>query len=264
MIFCTEPDKKQEILNYTPPEGKCIIYRYSSDVGDYIGQTKYSMKKRAGKDGAGYLNNKYQGTKWAQAIQTYSIDYFTPEILEECLESEADDKEKFYIQKYNSWQAGFNSTPGGKYWKGGAGDIRYTVINLPEIYTNLSEKAQNDLLFIYTHLLDEEPEPQKELVTQLCELSQRLEHVYAWYSYYAFEGECEDYCNNVLLWLLNFDFLEQTDFSAYIETYNKQLEFGRKPSMWGILSECFSYREVLGGDIVTAYGDTHRYKFVFE
>ena len=257
-------NKEQEMLNYTPSEGKCIIYRYSSDVGDYIGQTKYSMKKRAGKDGAGYLNNKYSNTKWGQAIQTYGIDYFTPEILEECLESEADDKEKFYIKKYDSWQAGFNSTPGGKYWKGGTGDIRYTVINLPKIYTNLSTKAQNDLLFIYSRLLNKEPEPQKEIVSQLCEFSRALEHRFAWYSYYAFEGEYADYCNSILLWLLNFDFLERTDFSAYIESYEKRLEFGWEPSMWEILSDCFSCQEILGGDIITGFGDTYRYKFLFE
>ena len=257
-------NKEQEILNYTPPEGKCIIYRYSSDIGDYIGQTKYSMKKRAGKDGKGYLNNKYDNTKWGQAIQTYGIDYFTPEILEECLESEADDREKFYIKKYNSWQAGFNSTPGGKYWNGGIGDIRYTVINLPKIYANLSTKAQNDLLFIYCHLLDKSPEPQKEVVSQLCKLSRELEQTFAWYSYYAFEGEYMDYYNNILLWLLNFDFLEQMDFSIYIEIYEKQAEFGWKPIMWEILSDCFSRKEILGGDIVTSYGDTCRYKFLFE
>ena len=35
------------------------------------------------------------------------------EIIEECLEEELDEKEVSYIEKYNSYYGGYNSTLGG-------------------------------------------------------------------------------------------------------------------------------------------------------
>lgn len=257
---------EKAILNYTPLKGNCLIYRYSSEFGDYIGQTKFSMAKRAGKKGEKYLSN--DTAKWSRAIRTYGIDRFTPEILEECPIEEADEREKYYIKKYNSWQAGFNSTSGGKNYLCGTGDIRYEIINLREIYEALSPQAQEDLLFIYTKLLRRETtslETPDEPIQQLLSLSKELEKTDAWYSYYAFEGEYIDRHENILIWLLNFGFLYKKDFSHYIKEYNDRKEcWGREPSMWETLAEIFSYGEILGGDIVSGDGDAYRYKFLFE
>ena len=119
--------EKERIISYTPKPGNKIIYRYSSEMGDYIGQTKYSIKKRAGKNGAGYTDNEFD-TKWSKAIKRYGIDSFDIEILEEVPIEKADEKEKYYIAKYNTWRAGFNSTPGGKAYKCGTGDIKRTLL----------------------------------------------------------------------------------------------------------------------------------------
>lgn len=48
-----------------------------------------------------------------QDIRLYGLDNFTFEILQECLQSELNELEIFYIQKYNSFNNGYNQTPGG-------------------------------------------------------------------------------------------------------------------------------------------------------
>jgi group I intron endonuclease len=46
-------------------------------------------------------------------MQKYGLDNFDFEILEECLISQLDEKEKFYIKEYNSFFEGYNLTLGG-------------------------------------------------------------------------------------------------------------------------------------------------------
>ena len=82
---------RDEILKQKPKEGYKFIYRYYDDYGSYIGQTKKSLKERAGKDGKSYLTTV---NKWSDAIREKGIEHFNVEILEECLESEADKLER--------------------------------------------------------------------------------------------------------------------------------------------------------------------------
>lgn len=103
-------DIRSEIINRKPAPGYKFIYRYYDEDGSYIGQTKKTLKQRAGKDGKAYLTNN---SKWSSAIIEKGIDHFQVEILAECLESDADRLEKEYIKKYNSRKSGYNSTFGG-------------------------------------------------------------------------------------------------------------------------------------------------------
>lgn len=48
-----------------------------------------------------------------KSIRKYGIENFSFEVLEECLVSELNDKEKFYVQKYDSFFNGYNLTLGG-------------------------------------------------------------------------------------------------------------------------------------------------------
>lgn len=49
-----------------------------------------------------------------QAILKYGIDNFKFEILEECSVEELSEKEKFYIDKYDTFHNGYNMTAGGE------------------------------------------------------------------------------------------------------------------------------------------------------
>lgn len=104
---------KQEIMKLRPAKGNKFIYRYYDSDGSYVGQTKKTLKERAGKNGKNYLTNE---NKWSEAIKQKGFDNFEVEILCECPEKEADNREKEFIKKFNSMKKGYNSTPGGNYY----------------------------------------------------------------------------------------------------------------------------------------------------
>lgn len=92
-----------------------IIYKHTSPSGkSYIGQTKYSIEERL----KGHLVDCKNGSErhFHQAIRKYGIENFTSEILEENIETqnEADLKETYYIQKFDSFRNGYNMTEEGK------------------------------------------------------------------------------------------------------------------------------------------------------
>lgn len=47
------------------------------------------------------------------AMKKYGVDVFTFEILEECTQEELNQKEVFYIEKYDSYHNGYNLSLGG-------------------------------------------------------------------------------------------------------------------------------------------------------
>lgn len=76
----------------------------------YVGITCQKVEKRWRK-GKAYKNNK----KLYSAIQKYGWDNFSKEIIETGLkENEAPARERFYIEKYNSFYKGFNNSVGGE------------------------------------------------------------------------------------------------------------------------------------------------------
>lgn len=77
----------------------------------YVGITCRTIKKRAGKDGYCYTQHD---CKFARAIKKYGFDFFTVETLAEGLsKEEANELEKYYIKKYDSYKNGYNDTLGG-------------------------------------------------------------------------------------------------------------------------------------------------------
>lgn len=61
-------------------------------------------------------NNCCYNTKFYKALREYGIENFKVTVLELCPTNELDKKEIEYIEKYNSFHHGYNSTPGGQYW----------------------------------------------------------------------------------------------------------------------------------------------------
>lgn len=91
----------------------CHRNKYNNKV--YIGQTcrKY-LNQRWGKNGEGYSYN----THFWRAIQKYGWDNFEHTIIAKDLsKEEADELEKYYIQKYNSTDSeyGYNRSIGGQH-----------------------------------------------------------------------------------------------------------------------------------------------------
>lgn len=90
-----------------------IIYKISNDVNDkvYIGQTTYSLAER-------WKGHKQEYRKRTQrklyiAMNEIGIEHFRIEIIEKCNEQELDEREKYWIEYYNSQKEGYNMTIGG-------------------------------------------------------------------------------------------------------------------------------------------------------
>lgn len=102
----------KSLMKRHPKDGYKFIYRYYDDCGSYIGQTKQCLQKRAGKNGCNYCT---VSTKWSSAIKEKGFEHFNVEIITECICTDADKLEKFYIKQFDSITHGYNTSPGGKY-----------------------------------------------------------------------------------------------------------------------------------------------------
>jgi len=97
---------------------KYIIYKHTikNTNKSYIGFTSQTMEKRLHK----HLLNANSGikTKFYNAINKYGSESIISEILDRCeSEKEAIEKEAFYIEKYDTYKSGYNSTKiGGGGW----------------------------------------------------------------------------------------------------------------------------------------------------
>lgn len=106
-----QPSNK--VFYQKPKKGYGFIYKYTSPSNKvYVGQTVNNLATRAKNiaSGKGY---KKCSVFW-KAIQKYSFTNFKVEILEEVLVSELNEKEKYYINYFNSVVPnGYNLTDGG-------------------------------------------------------------------------------------------------------------------------------------------------------
>ena len=92
------------------------IYKITNLINNkcYIGQSvnihkRWNAHKRIPFDSTerDYNNHLYR------SIRKYGLNNFSFEVLEECLESELNEKERYYISKYDSYFNGYNLTLGG-------------------------------------------------------------------------------------------------------------------------------------------------------
>lgn len=97
------------LLGYEPVKG---IYKITNKItGDcYIGQSKNIYERWMQHCRKCYGN---ENEKFAQAIRNYGLPNFTFEVVEYCDTKDAlDDREAYWIQYYNSYKKGYNSTAG--------------------------------------------------------------------------------------------------------------------------------------------------------
>lgn len=88
-----------------------IIYKYTSPSGkSYIGQTTRTKKEREGKNAKEYSHCP----AFYKAIQKYGIENFSYEVLEECDNRLLNERERYWIKEYDSYNNGYNLTEGGQ------------------------------------------------------------------------------------------------------------------------------------------------------
>lgn len=90
---------------------KGFIYKITDKVNNkvYIGQTRYTVEFRWRQ----HLNRK-DNTPMHNLMRKYGAERFTIETLEECPIERLNDREIFYIAKYDSFNNGYNLTIGGE------------------------------------------------------------------------------------------------------------------------------------------------------
>ena len=80
----------------------------------YIGQSVDIAKRWAEHAKCGLGIDTPQGNKLYKAMMEYGIYSFSWELLEECPKEQLDEKEKYYIDLYDAYNYGYNSTKGNK------------------------------------------------------------------------------------------------------------------------------------------------------
>lgn len=89
------------------------IYKITNNINGhaYIGQS-IDIDRRF----RGHKNYPMEASNYPLycAFKKYGIDNFSFEVVEECLVSELDEKEIYYINKYDTYNTGYNQTTGGQ------------------------------------------------------------------------------------------------------------------------------------------------------
>lgn len=121
------------------------IYKITNLINGkcYIGQTSkyYQLRWNEHKKCAFNNNRLAYDYPLYKAFRKYGIVNFKFEVIEECEIEELDDKEIFYIEKYNSFHNGYNQTLGGS----GGKLLELNVLDVIEKYKELKviEKVAN-------------------------------------------------------------------------------------------------------------------------
>lgn len=93
-----------------------FIYKITNKINDkvYIGQTSKTIKKRWQQHKCNSSKNYFGQVVLYQAINKYGIENFVIEPIEEIDNSQLDEREKYWIKYYDSYNNGYNATLGGK------------------------------------------------------------------------------------------------------------------------------------------------------
>ena len=111
------------------------IYKIRNLINNkvYIGQS-INIARRW-KDHRSAINDEtYKDYPLYKAIQKYGIENFEFSVIEECEKEELNEKEKYWISCYNSYNNGYNQTKGGD---GCSHPIKLTEKQVLEIYERL-------------------------------------------------------------------------------------------------------------------------------
>lgn len=114
----------------------------------YIGQSNNIERRKS----EHFNNNTYIRTAIDKAIHEKGKDAFIFEVVEECSLDELYDKEKYWINFYDSFNHGYNQTKGGQYEYCGRRKLNVDdIINIRTAYSN--HENWFDVYQKYQHLI---------------------------------------------------------------------------------------------------------------
>lgn len=127
------------------------IYKYTNKINQksYIGQSIQIEERKKQHIQASYNKNHINYySDFHKAIREFGIENFDFEILEQCSKEQLNEREVYWIKYYNSYEDGYNMTPGGDFNPSNVPEIvqRRTKILLenPEINAKLSHKGETN------------------------------------------------------------------------------------------------------------------------
>ena len=93
-----------------------FIYKITNKVNgkSYIGQTIQSVKERFYQHCATKCSKAVSNMAIHRAIKKYGKSNFTVEVIEEVESTNLNDRERYWIRYYDSYNNGYNSTEGGQ------------------------------------------------------------------------------------------------------------------------------------------------------
>ena len=130
----------------------------------YVGQTIGTMEQRAGKNGRNYgCTDPNCNSKFARSIRKWGWNAFEGRVLEEVYEEDLDELEKFYIEQFDSFKNGYNSTLGGEGTTGHNPFDNKTEEEITEYIYKLSKSKKE----YWKNLSDDEKEKWSELQKEI-------------------------------------------------------------------------------------------------
>jgi group I intron endonuclease len=92
------------------------IYKIENMISNkvYIGQTVKTLEKRFFQHKNNYNKPYFSQLSLYQAFKKYGIENFSFSQIEEVDSNQLDEREKYWIEYYNSYKDGYNSTLGGR------------------------------------------------------------------------------------------------------------------------------------------------------
>lgn len=109
-----QPLAKKQFPLILQAKTKCGIYKITNQITDecYIGQAVDVYKRWNEHCKCGLGIDTPPGNKLYKAMQEYGLNNFTFELIEECTQSELNEKEKYFIELYQADTFGYNGVKG--------------------------------------------------------------------------------------------------------------------------------------------------------
>jgi len=94
---------------------KCGIYKFTNKINGhmYIGQSTDISARRRSHINDAYCRGKDSNSPFHKAIIKYGEDNFDFEIIEECPKELLNERERYWIEYYDTYHNGYNASPGG-------------------------------------------------------------------------------------------------------------------------------------------------------